>query len=121
MEKEGNWFVVAEGVEFLIRRFGGSNSSHIKKLTAQYHKPYARLIELGNLPEDKEREIYVNIFVEGCLIDWRGIKNERGEELPFDKAEAKKLFLELPDMFDSLVSYASDSNNFKDVEDVGNC
>lgn len=115
---DGVDFVVGEGMKFKVKRFGGKNSAKIRKLTALYHKPYARMIELGTLPEEKEREIYIKIFVEACLISWEGIQDENGEDIEFTRDNAIELFMELPEMFDLLSAYASDVNSYK--EELGN-
>lgn len=120
LETNGIWLALGEGAEFLVRRFGGANGTKIKKLSAIYHKPYARLIELGNLPEEKEREIYINIFVESSLLDWKGVKDEKGEDIPFSQEKAKEIFAQLPTVFDIIVEHASNSNNYKEAEDLGN-
>ena len=117
MEKEGNWFELAEGVALKITRFGGFNSANIKKALAKYYKPYARQIEMGTLAPELEKSIMNKVFVESCVKDWKGIEIE-GEQVPFSIEKCVDLFNSLPDMADTLITYASDYKNFK--EEVGN-
>ena len=117
-ETTGIWLQISDTTKFKVKRFGGKNSPTIRKLTALYHKPYARMIELNTLPESKEREIYARIFIEACIIDWVGVTDKDGKELEFTKDNAMKLFTDLPELLDTLVNYASDAKNYK--EDLGN-
>ena len=116
-EKEGVWFMVSESSGFLIRRFGGVNSTHIKKALAKHYKPYASQIQNDTLSDEKSREIMTRIFVESSLIDWKGIEID-GKDTPFDVEVAVKFLTNLPDLCDSLRDYASDSKNYR--EDLRN-
>lgn len=116
VEKEGRWFELENGVKFLVRRFGGSNTE-VKKAMVKYYRPVAKLIDKNLLPEDKEKAIMVKAFVHSCLIDWEGVEIE-GEEVPFSFDVAVDLFIGLPELLDTLTEYAQDSENYR--EDVGN-
>ena len=117
IEQEGIWFEVATGVAFLIKRFGGYNSPKIKAALTKYYKPYARQIENGTMDQAKEKEIMVKVFVESCVLDWKGIEID-GVATPFSTAECVKLLVALPEMSDLLIQYATDYKNYKD--DLGN-
>lgn len=117
LEKDGVWFSVSETTSFLIRRFGGFNSSKVKAALAKYYKPYARLIEMGTLPEEKEKEIMVKVFVESSIIDWKGVEID-GKEVEFSIDAAVKLMTALPELSETLLSHASDTKNYR--EDLGN-
>lgn len=116
-EQEGVWFKISEEVGFLIRRFGGYNSAKVKQALAKHYKPYARMVENGTIEQSKEKEIMLKVFCEACMIDWKGVEID-GKIVPFDQETAIKFFLGLPELADTLVSYASDSKNFR--EDLGN-
>lgn len=116
-EKEGIWFSVSDDTAFLVRRFGGYNSHKVKSAMARYYKPYARMIELGTLGEEKEREIMLKVFIESSIVGWRGVKiDEKEVEYTFDAAF--NLLKKLPDLADSLLAYASESKNYR--EELGN-
>lgn len=117
VEKEGKWIDIAEGVQFKIKRFGGANSSEVKKLNAKYIKPYARQIEKGILPEEVERKLYVRAFVEVSMVDWKGVIAD-DKEIPYSNDAAIDLFTQLPELFDDIVLVASDFETFR--EDLGN-
>lgn len=116
LEREGVWFEVSSGTQFLLRRFGGSNIE-VKKAMLKFYKPYAKLIEKNLLPESKEKEVYVKAFVDSSLIDWKGVEIE-GEEAPFTFDNAVKLLVSLPELTEALMEHSQDQSNFQ--EEVGN-
>ena len=52
---------------FRVRRFNAQNP-RVKAAMAAYYKPYARLIELGTLPDEKANEIAIRLFIDICLV-----------------------------------------------------
>lgn len=119
LEKEGVWFDFGEEVKFLVRRFGGTNIE-VKKSMTKYYKPVARLVEKNLLDPDKEKKIMTKAFVESCLVDWKGVEID-GQPTDFSFDAAIKLFEGLPELLDTLVDCAQESENYKEYrEDVGN-
>ena len=124
-EKEGVNFVLVEedkanGVEeisMVVRRFNSSNP-RVKAAMAAYYKPYTRMIELGTLPQEKSDEITIRLFIDVCLVSWKGIRDESGKEIECNKDNAFSLLKSLPDMFESIWKYANSFESFK--EEVGN-
>jgi len=96
-EVEGVWFETVAGAKFKVKRFGGMNTPELKKQLAKHYKPYAKLIERGLMPEDKERKIYTKVFVETALLDWQGIIVD-DKEVPFSKEAAIDLLCHLPEL-----------------------
>lgn len=116
LEKNGVWFEVTDGVEFLVRPFNVANP-RVASAMAAYHKPYARQIEMGTLDPKKSKDITINLFCDSCLADWKGIVID-GVETKYSKESAVKLFGSLPQLFDTLWKYANDFTSYK--EDLGN-
>lgn len=123
--KTGVWMNISDDVGFLVKPFDRSNPS-VKTAFAVHFKPHARQIELGTLDDKKELEIMVKLFVSACLVDWKGIEID-GKETPFSKEIAIKFLTGLPKLFHTLMDYAEDFKNFKEVdedegeiEEVGN-
>ncbi len=116
LEKNGVWFEISEGTAFLLRPFRATNP-RIKAAMAKYYKPYARQIENDSLDIDKQRDINVNLFLDVCLVDWKGIEID-GADVKYDREAGLKLFKGLPELFDSLWRHAQDYKNYKD--DLGN-
>lgn len=117
LEEAGIWLSLSENTGFLVRRFGGYNSPKVKAALAKHYKPYARLVDAGTMDPAKEREIMVKVFVESCIVNWKGIEID-GKEVQFSQELCVKFLTELPELSDTLVNYASDSKNYR--EDLGN-
>lgn len=111
MEKDGIWFEIGD-TGFLVKRFSDTNMS-VKAAYAKYIKPYLKQIELGTLDSAKEKEIMARVFVEACLIDWKGVEID-GKEAAFDKEVAVKLLGDMPELLNRLQAHASDFQNYKE-------
>lgn len=121
LEVDGVWMPLSKETSFKVKRFGGKNSSAVKRAISKHHAPKAALIQKGLIDEDEERALLTRAYVEATLIDWKGVKvDENGEqvELPFSVDNAVELLCDLPDLMDEVVRFASDMSNFK--EDLGN-
>lgn len=117
-EKNGIWVEIADEVSFRIKRFGGRNQVEINKVRANYFKPYVRQIQNGTIAPEKEHELYVKVFVECVLTDWKGVTDENGNAVEFNKENAFNLLHGLPDLFDFLVKESLEDDNYRD--DLGN-
>lgn len=116
LEKNGVWFELSEETGFLLRPFKSQNP-RVKAAMAQHYKPYARLIELGTLEIEKQNEINIKLFINACLVDWKGVEID-GAVVACDKDNALKLFLALPELFQTLWKHVNDYQNYK--EELGN-
>lgn len=116
-ETEGIWLEVSKDTAFRVKRFGGRNDVAIAKKIAELQKPYASQIRMGTLDLYTQKKINVVVFVETSVVDWRGVQVD-GEEIPFSKEKCVELFLELPDLFNSILSYAENKDNY--LEELGN-
>lgn len=117
LEKEGVDFSIDETTSFKVRRFSSQNPRMKAAMTA-YYKPYARQIEMGTLSPEKNVEVTVKVFIDVCLVSWKGVLDETGKPIEFNKENALKLFKELPDLFDTLWKHSQSFDNYK--EDLGN-
>jgi len=117
LEKEGIEFIVSEKISFTVRRWMGLHSFEVKKKLAHKHSPFVRQIEAGTLSEEKSKEIIISLFVDTCVVSWKGVEID-GVEKEFNRDDCIKLFTSLPDLCDSLLAYASDTKNYR--EELGN-
>lgn len=116
LEKNGVWFDIADDVGFLIKPFRASNPQ-VKASLAKYHKPYARQIEAGTLDAEKALDINIRLFVNSCLVDWRGVEID-GVITKYSHEIAMPFFKSLPDLFFTLWEHAQDFKNYR--EELGN-
>ena len=123
LEKSGIWMDISEETGFLVRRMGGAND-RFSEVYAAKTKPYAQQISRKTLDPKKEEKIYIETFVEACLVDWKGIEID-GQQVPFSKEAALKLLSNsaYKDLFQALVQHASEGANYREEqirEDLGN-
>lgn len=111
-ESEGIWFEIQDGIKFKVKRFGGMNNPGAKAALAKYHKPYAAVIASGTLPEEKNLEISVKVFIEACMLDWEGVEID-GKKVEFSFNNAVALLVSLPELAQALIQHASDKDNYK--------
>lgn len=116
LEKNGVWFNISTETGFLLRPFKATNPS-VKAAMAKLYKPYSRQIEMGTLEDAKVLEINVKIFIQACLVDWKGVEID-GKVADCNPAVALEFFTGLPDLFLTLWNHTQDFKNFR--EDVGN-
>jgi hypothetical protein len=118
LESEGVWFMTSKDTGFLLRRSGGANSNRMKMITAKHQKPVLHKIKNDLLTDEESQEIGLKIFVDAVLVDWKGVTDEEGNEIPFSRENAIEVLQEVPDLVDRLLAHTIDFNNFK--EELGN-
>lgn len=119
-ETDGVWVTVTDTVDFKIRRLGGHNARLISKRHAEIMQPYAKAKENNALSEEKEDELNVKLFVDSVIVDWRGLKDDKGEDLAYSSKTATELLKEMPDLFQLLLEESQNKSLFKSREDLGN-
>lgn len=132
LELKGKWVGYGPSM-FLIARAGGANVQFTKAYSAAM-APYQRQQRLGKFSEEDARDVMVGPFVDYCVLDWKKrVKNKEtgevtfvehviesrdGTDQTFSKDAAKKLLVEIPDLFSGLIEAASAISTFapEDVE-----
>lgn len=117
-EQSGEWYSVAPGVRFLLARLGGANAEKLKKVHSFHFKPLARRLRSGEMTQDEEHNALAKVFVEAVLLDWEGLTDMDGSELPFTKENAVEILTELPELLGQLSAFSEDVDNYKG--DLGN-
>lgn len=104
---------------FIVARAGGSNTK-FKKQAAETFKPYEFAIATDAMSEQQARELLVDVFVDTILLGWEGVYDQDKQLLPYSKDAARKLLLDLPDLFLRLQNEAQAISNFrsKGLEEV---
>lgn len=107
-EKEGVWVTIGQS-RFKIARAGGSNETFMTEASRRL-KPFHAALE--NLPQKTANQIAVEIFVDLLLLGWENVPDRAGNLLEFSKDAAKKLLLELPNLFLVLQAESQRMSNF---------
>jgi len=119
LEKEGVIYNLGDGLTFQLRRYGGANEARLVQATTKYIKPHASLLQHNKMPPEEVQVVMIKTFVDVCLVTWTGVLDEDGKDIPCTPDNALKLFLRLPELYNTLYSYAASKDSYR--EDLGNC
>ncbi len=100
-------------ISFRLARAGKTNKQYQTALEAAT-KPYRRQIELETMQAEKAESIYREVFVNTILLGWSNVRDEQGQNIPFTRQNALKLFTDLPDLYDTLQAASTKVSNFRE-------
>jgi len=107
---------------FHISRMSRANVRYTKAMEVAT-RPYKRQIELGTLPNDTSERIFLDVFVRTVLRGWENVllSDVTGNVkdtgfATFSEDNARKLFSNLPELFEDLQQQAKSASLFKEEE-----
>jgi hypothetical protein len=126
-EVEGVWVDYGENSDgtipsFKVSRMSKANKKYTKALD-RATRPHRRAIELETLKEETAESLFLNVFVETVLLDWKNIQDRSGNEIPFSKEKALEIMNALPELYDDLQDKAKKAMLFRQEvleEEAGN-
>lgn len=101
-------------IVFILARAGKSNTGY-KLAFERATKPHKYAIQKGTLDEEISQAIVRDVFCGHVLKGWENVRDENGVDIPFSVENAKKLMVELPDLYEELSATASDNATFLDA------
>lgn len=101
-------------IAFILRRMSRSNPEYTKALN-KATQPIQREIELETLDNARADAIFLDVFVDTILIGWENVRDADGNELAFNRENARKLLTDLPDLYDSLQDTAKKATHFREA------
>lgn len=114
-ENKGQWFDIDKDgddvVSFLLARMGGSNKEHQQAISERISSKKLQL-KLGTLSDSQIEEILLDVFLDAVLLGWKNVKGRDGQLLPFNRANARQLLTDLPELYKVLVELASKVDYF---------
>jgi len=114
-EQEGVPVSYGDAAEFLVLRAGKCNPRFTERITALVRK-YQRQIELDLINDMAVRPEIVAIYAETVIAGgWFIDRDGKRQELRGNPELVKKIFLELPDMFDDVRKVADTPAAFKEI------
>lgn len=113
--ESGVWFELDEDCKFLVASLGSENKAYQKALI-KVRRPHEKAIRVNALSDEKSRELGLTAVCEAILLDWNGVTNEKGETLEYNAENAKKLLTDLPDLYELILEFAHDNDNYKKFE-----
>lgn len=115
LEKEGIELDYGDAGLFLIARAGGSNKDFARMMEKVF-RPYRRQMDAGTMDEKVADKLLAEVFAKTVILDWKGVTDKNGKNLPFNEANATKLLTDLPDLFVDLREQAMKVANFRALE-----
>lgn len=98
------------GIDFKLKRT--SNNPQYSEMSRRLLRPYRRQIANGKLDVEIQNKISNKVLAHTVIVDWKGIKDENGEDIPFTAKNAIDLLTAYPDLADDIMTAASDIGNF---------
>lgn len=115
LEQSGAWITDSYGLKWKIKRLSFLRNE-------QYRLNIEALKEQKLSEKDitERQRAFVTAFVDACLLDWEGITDDDGVQIPFDRDTVIGVLISMPDLYDEVFSQATKSANFKKEEDLKN-
>ena len=110
LEKEG--FALEYGdTTFVIARAGGANQKYQRNVERKM-RPYRSAINSGTMNEDTARKLMAEAYAETIILAWDGVTDREGNVLEFTVENVTKVLMDLPDLFNEIISESSRIANF---------
>lgn len=119
LEENGKWFKDVLGdksnVDLCIRRMSSETVVKLQQELLQQNR--YKMVE-GKLPEDVDRAVLIELLSRAVIVDWAGVEDTAGNEIPFSTDAAAEYLTKLRDFRILVVGLASNMDNYrKSVED----
>lgn len=110
-ETQGLWIEMGDNALIKIARLGHPKHEEVMKRLRQ---PHVASLRAGiDLPTNVSMALTIEALAEAILIDWKGIQDDDGKEIPYSKEAAIKLLTDLPDFRDKVVFLSSQHETFR--------
>lgn len=97
---------------FILARASKTNKDY-QKMLRERTAPYSRQIELKTFDGEQAEGIYMEVFISTILKGWSNVQDEHGQNIEFTMDNAKRLFADLPDLYDELNIAANDASRYR--------
>jgi len=116
-EKDGIWIEYGENEDgtipaFKVSRMSKNNKRYSKALD-RATRPHRRAIELETLKDDTAERVFMEVFVDTILMDWKNIQTKQGSEIALTKEKALEIFNALPELYEDLQNNARKASLFR--------
>ena len=121
LENEGIDLAFGHGRYITVARSGGGNRRYRVALTEAY-KPHKAAMERNTMDDETATKMLREVFAKTVVLDWRGWKDDAGEEIPYSSDACMDLFEAAPEIFRIVQDESEKFANFakQEVEDSGN-
>ena len=111
--EEGIWSPEFNGAEFKVAYAGNVRFARIKD---RIEKPHRRQIEKGTVDPKDQRSWMIQSLAEGILMDWRGVTNSSGQEVPYSVKAGIAALTNDEELRDFVMTFSMDLANYKAQE-----
>jgi len=101
------------GGEFQI---APTSSIAFQRAFSRLQAPHRKKIEKGTLDPQVSQEISCQALAETILLDWRGVGDSKGAEIPYTVEGGFNLMVKMPDLREFIQEFALDIENFRAEE-----
>lgn len=110
--KKGRWFDIGDH-SFLLAYTGTTNDRWVKTQERIY-KPFRYQIDKEILPEATGKQLYLDVFLECILLDWKNVReDEKSDALDFTRENAQRMMTDYPELYYTLRQLSSEFKHFK--------
>jgi tRNA splicing endonuclease len=114
LEQEGVWLPYGDGSEFLIARTGTPAN---RRAYERAQQPYlAKIRRRKELRQDEKLDVLARTLSESVLLNWRGIQDIKGKDLPYSKETAYQVLVADQDVREFVLQQADLAENFREDE-----
>lgn len=125
-EEEGIWYEIDKDSAIRFKPFG--NKEHLKRLD-DLRRPHRALYRkkktTGSEKEQFQKidnEIHLKAITTDVLLDWKGVKDNKGKNIKYTPEKALSIFLDpsMKEFADFIVEIVTNKDHFKkyDEEDI---
>lgn len=111
LSEEGIWVDISDDARIKV---ASVKTDRYKRRLAELSAPYRHMITTRTEAAQKKiSEITARAIADVIIINWEGIQNNDGEEIPYSRDTAYKLLKDYPAFADMVYAIASDDAVFK--------
>ena len=115
-EEEGVWVKYEGGVSLKIARL---NNPKYKEYSLKRSKPHLRRLQAGTIDGDVAEDIMKDAIANTVLLDWKGLLDEKGNEIPFSQEKAREQFDEAHDFYTEVFNLCQQRELFSIEDEEG--
>ena len=114
-ELEGVWCELGEGCSLLVARAGNAAHEEMVARLERQMRPQSMAAD-AELPTKVRTEIAIKAMAATLLLDWRGLLDDNGREIPYSKEKAEELLRTARDFRNLVSSLAMERRRFQNEE-----
>lgn len=110
--EQGTW-VGYRGGEFLIAHAGNLK---FQRAMNRLQRPYRRKIEKNEMDPGDQRKLLIQAIAEGILLDWKGVKDSKGENVSYSVKTAATALTNDEAFREFVMEFSAEMENYRREE-----